>query len=496
MGLNTRVNAILVVGLSLLLGLSYVVASADQSVQLEAEVRAIPVEDVPSPLSSLQKEKETPSIPHDNAGDHPEEGGGQEDGEEEGERYGFEPAFFDDAIATCMKVQSLDPGHAHRNSTSTSYFRAYPGRGLVEINPNRVPGQDDANRVEALGPSTKRSIVWLASCIEFVFRAANITLADTELVLQSTNASFFKERAKVAEVAVGKATVTDIERVWETPLKGIYSEERVFKAADNGEETEHQEAEENVDEEAETIGGNRVVFLNGFIERHLQKVYENVVDLAQKAITSSVEADGVWDFQAIEPQSLGVRCAELLRYTASKGDHFSRSLGWHVDTDSVYTMVLMLSRPDIDFKGGRFHIADNNGLDSVVEISEGGGVIFDSDKDHAVAPVTRGDRIVLVFEFWAYESYYGPFRPALEVEEEDGVDEHRNGVGERDDGEGRGEEQRGAGSNNDHVEDDILAELGRMPDLDLGIESFAELGEAIAQLKPEDIERQMKQIEE
>ena len=49
MRLNTRVNAVLVAGLSLLLGLSDVVASADQSVQLEAEVRAIPVDDVPSP---------------------------------------------------------------------------------------------------------------------------------------------------------------------------------------------------------------------------------------------------------------------------------------------------------------------------------------------------------------------------------------------------------------------------------------------------------------
>ena len=55
-----------------------------------------------------------------------------------------------------------------------------------------------------------------------------------------------------------------------------------------------------------------------------------------------------------------------------------------------------------DFEGGRFHIEDRDGYDNVVEPVLGGGVIFDAEAAHAVAPVISGNRTVLVVEFWPH----------------------------------------------------------------------------------------------
>ena len=55
----------------------------------------------------------------------------EEEEEFDEERFGFVPEFFDDAIATCMKLplKSLLDGRDQRNNSLETYYRSYPGRG-------------------------------------------------------------------------------------------------------------------------------------------------------------------------------------------------------------------------------------------------------------------------------------------------------------------------------------------------------------------------------
>ncbi|KAH8055388.1 hypothetical protein JL722_8296 [Aureococcus anophagefferens] len=68
----------------------------------------------------------------------------------------------------------------------------------------------------------------------------------------------------------------------------------------------------------------------------------------------------------------------------------------HVDSGSCYTVDCMLARPDADFSGGDF-VAEGlrTPLDDLGDV-----VVFPSHKRHNVRPVTRGERSVLVVEFW------------------------------------------------------------------------------------------------
>jgi hypothetical protein len=87
-------------------------------------------------------------------------------------------------------------------------------------------------------------------------------------------------------------------------------------------------------------------------------------------------------------------------------------LVWHRDHDSVYTMALMISAPEVDFQGGSFVIS-TAGSSSVHEPVEGdilvlnplqyGGTFFDSNAEHSVETLYNGARSVLVVEFWEYE---------------------------------------------------------------------------------------------
>ena len=69
----------------------------------------------------------------------------------------------------------------------------------------------------------------------------------------------------------------------------------------------------------------------------------------------------------------------------------------HVDSGSCYTVDCMLARPDADFSGGDF-VAE--GLEGRAFDDLGDVVVFPSHKRHNVRPVTRGERSVLVVEFW------------------------------------------------------------------------------------------------
>ena len=88
--------------------------------------------------------------------------------------------------------------------------------------------------------------------------------------------------------------------------------------------------------------GNRVIFLNSFVRHITPVLYWKIRDIAERAVASSpthVEVAA----SLPRPGHLGIRCIELLQYTAGRGSLTSQ-LGWHRDDGSVYTMVLQLSQ--------------------------------------------------------------------------------------------------------------------------------------------------------
>jgi hypothetical protein len=111
-------------------------------------------------------------------------------------------------------------------------------------------------------------------------------------------------------------------------------------------------------------GGNMVVYLSEFMQRVLPDLFWKFRGIANDAVRAGQAAGlfvGEGGGQLPLPSALGVRVSELLQYT--HGDSSSSSLGWHEDGESVYTMVMTLSKPGIDFKGGAFRMRGVDGLE-------------------------------------------------------------------------------------------------------------------------------------
>lgn len=94
-------------------------------------------------------------------------------------------------------------------------------------------------------------------------------------------------------------------------------------------------------------------------------------------------------------RTLNVRCVEAWTYTVGGGlvDKY------HNDTDSVLTLVCLLSDPS-DFDGGAFRTWESDGTHMVHAMAEGDAICFLSHKFHNIVPLTRGVRKSLVIELW------------------------------------------------------------------------------------------------
>ncbi|KAH8098908.1 hypothetical protein JL720_1878 [Aureococcus anophagefferens] len=76
----------------------------------------------------------------------------------------------------------------------------------------------------------------------------------------------------------------------------------------------------------------------------------------------------------------------------------------HHDAGSVYTIDVLLVDPD-EFGGGDFSTLEADGTMREHRFGAAGDAfVFQSHKYHCVAPVTRGERRVLVVEFWIGEA--------------------------------------------------------------------------------------------
>lgn len=146
-------------------------------------------------------------------------------------------------------------------------------------------------------------------------------------------------------------------------------------------------------------GGNNVTYVGGFVEAIMPEFTDHILNVAGDA---AVQAG--W---YPHPRHLGFRCIELLEYFTGG------ELLMHQDADSVYTMSLMLGKSG-EFEGGEFIIKPRawnrrqnaSAIDAmpvqVVKPAHLGGVLFDSNAHHAVAPIKSGKRTVLAIELWAF----------------------------------------------------------------------------------------------
>ena len=93
--------------------------------------------------------------------------------------------------------------------------------------------------------------------------------------------------------------------------------------------------------------------------------------------------------------SLSVRVVEHWEYEVGGGLQDD----YHYDTDSVLTIVVLLSDAS-DFEGGTFRTFECDGTHMEHTMDQGDAICFISHKYHNIVPLTRGKRRSLVMELW------------------------------------------------------------------------------------------------
>ena len=94
-----------------------------------------------------------------------------------------------------------------------------------------------------------------------------------------------------------------------------------------------------------------------------------------------------------------------LRYACRVIEHWEYEVGgglpddYHYDTDSVLTLVALLSEAS-DFDGGTFRTYECGDTQLEHTLNQGDVICFLSHKYHNIVPLTRGVRKSLVVELW------------------------------------------------------------------------------------------------
>jgi hypothetical protein len=101
--------------------------------------------------------------------------------------------------------------------------------------------------------------------------------------------------------------------------------------------------------------------------------------------------------------SCGLRTSEFLDYGQFK------SLGTHIDADSLYTVIFALSDP-ADYQGGEYYIEDSTGVQYLIRPQQFSALVFLSDQGHGVKDITGGVRQMFTNEYWAFDDPPFPLR--------------------------------------------------------------------------------------
>ena len=151
--------------------------------------------------------------------------------------------------------------------------------------------------------------------------------------------------------------------------------------------------------------GHEVTYLHEAVKEHETEMLWKLALAADATmpkwgIASKLEAPS-WKLQNLPTPTL--RCLEAIDYFP--GDHADStedSLGWHNDGATFYTLAIGLTTASTDFDGGELQVrAPANGpIKTVSDLQRGDLVAWRGWDRHRVRPVTRGQRQVIVAEWW------------------------------------------------------------------------------------------------
>ncbi|KAG7355155.1 hypothetical protein IV203_004511 [Nitzschia inconspicua] len=177
-------------------------------------------------------------------------------------------------------------------------------------------------------------------------------------------------------------------------------------------------------------GGNNCVFLGGFLQSLTPGVAAKIRQAGHVAWTHAQWGEFVPPLHTVHPDGYkdpleaGIRTSDHISYEGWE------ALGPHKDSDSLYTVLVMLSNPD-DYDGGEFHMqVDRSGDQSeqqrrldeshpplILKLKKYDGVVFLADENtHQVLSIGGGDRKTVATEFWGHRDCpFGIKRPSPEM---------------------------------------------------------------------------------
>eukprot|EP00593_Proboscia_inermis_P007617 CAMPEP_0171304820 /NCGR_PEP_ID=MMETSP0816-20121228/14569_1 /TAXON_ID=420281 /ORGANISM="Proboscia inermis, Strain CCAP1064/1" /LENGTH=268 /DNA_ID=CAMNT_0011785155 /DNA_START=283 /DNA_END=1085 /DNA_ORIENTATION=+ len=219
------------------------------------------------------------------------------------------------------------------NETPPNHLQFRPSSlyEMVEIEPPIIGNDHSTGRI--LSEQERTSLYHLATCVVYVGR-------------QDPHLRLIESQSPIGPKWRGTLSDDSIAGVWAGS----------FPIGDHTHARERKFGDGSKDE-----GGNRVVFLNEFLSEILPGLYWKLRDVGERAVNMRA-GGGVFPDRELDFSRLGVRCVEFLEYNA--GSVANSDLGWHVDGESLYTMVVQLSQRGVDYSGGRFNIA-GRGVDMV-----------------------------------------------------------------------------------------------------------------------------------
>lgn len=111
-----------------------------------------------------------------------------------------------------------------------------------------------------------------------------------------------------------------------------------------------------------------------------------------------------------DPRSLGLRTTEVLSYKTWK------HLATHLDTESIFTIVVALSDPDTSYGGGEFYIDASESEHFTFRPNRLSAVVFVSETPHGLQEISGGLRETFATELWIRDDVtFGIKRPTIRI---------------------------------------------------------------------------------
>lgn len=144
-------------------------------------------------------------------------------------------------------------------------------------------------------------------------------------------------------------------------------------------------------------GGNDVTYMNFVLQKFLPGVASQLSTIIHMVHNATGTLNNPPRFFP-HPSTLGIRTSEHLSYR-----EFPDGLGTHLDSDSVFTVLVFLSDPD-DYEGGEFFVNFKElGFETLSRPHRLSAMVFLSERAvHGVKPIPRGVRETFATEFWIY----------------------------------------------------------------------------------------------